>query len=50
MTALEPSGKVYVHGEYWNAESSDTGGAIGKGASIIVERVDGMTLRVRKVS
>jgi membrane-bound serine protease (ClpP class) len=50
VTALEPSGKVYVHGEYWNAESSDTGGAIGKGASIIVERVDGMTLRVRKVS
>jgi len=50
VTALEPHGKVFVHGEYWNAESSESGGAIGKGAPIIVERVDGMTLRVRKGS
>ena len=50
VTALEPHGKVFVHGEYWNAESSESGGAIGKGAPIIVERVDGMPLRVRKGS
>jgi membrane protein implicated in regulation of membrane protease activity len=29
---------------------SESDGAIGKGAPIIVERVDGMTLRVRKGS
>jgi membrane-bound serine protease (ClpP class) len=50
VTALEPRGKVFVHGEYWNAEMSESDGAIGKGAPIIVERVDGMTLRVRKGS
>ena len=47
---LAPHGKVFVHGEYWNAESADAGEAIGQGASVIVERVDGMTLRVRKTS
>jgi membrane-bound serine protease (ClpP class) len=50
VTALAPSGKVFVHGEYWNAEASGLGGAIDAGASVIVERVDGMTLRVRKAS
>jgi membrane-bound serine protease (ClpP class) len=47
VTALAPNGKVSVHGEYWNAESGE---AIDSGASIIVERVDGMTLRVRKAT
>jgi membrane-bound serine protease (ClpP class) len=47
VTELAPQGKVSVHGEYWNAESGE---AIPSGASIIVERVDGMTLRVRKAS
>ncbi|HET9951214.1 MAG TPA: nodulation protein NfeD [Candidatus Eisenbacteria bacterium] len=47
VTALAPSGKVSVHGEYWNAESGEV---IDTGAPVIVERVDGMTLRVRKAS
>jgi len=50
VTALAPGGKVFVHGEYWNAETSERGEAIDVGASVIVERVDGMTLRVRKAS
>ncbi|HEY6572595.1 MAG TPA: nodulation protein NfeD, partial [Candidatus Eisenbacteria bacterium] len=47
VTALAPNGKVSVHGEYWNAESGEV---IDTGAPVIVERVDGMTLRVRKAS
>ena len=47
VTPLAPKGKVFVHGEYWNAESGEV---IDTGASVIVERVDGMTLRVRKAS
>lgn len=47
VTALAPKGKVFVHGEYWNAESGEV---IDTGAPVIVERVDGMTLRVRKAS
>lgn len=50
VTALAPRGKVFVHGEYWNAESAASGEAIETGAPIIVERVDGMTLRVRKAT
>jgi len=47
VTAVAPHGKVSVHGEYWEAESGE---AIVAGAPVIVERVDGMTLRVRKAS
>jgi membrane-bound serine protease (ClpP class) len=47
VTAVAPHGKISVHGEYWEAESGE---AIDAGASVIVERVDGMTLRVRKAS
>ncbi len=47
VTALAPRGKISVHGEYWNAESGEV---IDTGAPVIVERVDGMTLRVRKAS
>ena len=47
ITALAPHGKVSVHGEYWEAESGE---AIVAGAPVIVERVDGMLLRVRKAS
>ena len=47
VTALAPTGRVSVHGEYWNAESGEV---IDTGALVIVERVDGMTLRVRKAS
>jgi len=45
LTNLEPSGRVFVHGEYWEAESSER---IERGASIVVDRVDGMRLQVHK--
>ncbi len=44
---LDPTGKVFVHGEYWDARSA--AGTIAPGERIIVERVEGLTLVVRKV-
>jgi len=45
---LEPEGTVFLNGEYWTARAVD--GPIPKGAQIRVERVDGRTLIVRRVS
>lgn len=45
-TAIDPRGKVEVHGEIWNAES---GSAIEAGAEIEVEAVDGMTLKIKPI-
>lgn len=45
LTNLEPAGRVFVHGENWEAESSER---IERGASIVVDRVDGMRLQVHK--
>jgi membrane-bound serine protease (ClpP class) len=42
-TALDPEGKVFVHGEYWNATSS---GPVPEGARVRVLAVDGLHLRV----
>jgi membrane-bound serine protease (ClpP class) len=42
-TALAPRGKVFVHGEYWDAESS---APVESGARVRVVRVDGMLLQV----
>lgn len=44
-TALEPEGKVFVHGEYWNAHSVE---ALPAGAAVEVTRVDGLRLEVRR--
>ncbi len=44
-SALEPDGKVFVRGEYWNA-SADT--KIGAGDSVEVVAVEGLRLRVRR--
>jgi membrane-bound serine protease (ClpP class) len=38
-------GRIFVHGEYWAAEADER---IEKGAPVVVDRVDGMRLRVRK--
>jgi len=38
-------GQIFVHGEYWAAESNDR---IEKGTPVVVEKVDGMRLRVKK--
>jgi membrane-bound serine protease (ClpP class) len=45
--ALDPAGRVFVHGEIWDAVSD--GGAVAVGVSVRVERVDSMTLHVRPV-
>jgi membrane-bound serine protease (ClpP class) len=46
-TALNPSGKVYVHGEIWDAISSSD---LSKGQSVVVRSMDGFLLRVDPVS
>ncbi|MFQ5525317.1 MAG: nodulation protein NfeD [Thermoanaerobaculia bacterium] len=43
-SALSPKGKVFVHGELWDARSEEP---IGSGSEVVVVGVDGMTLRVR---
>ena len=42
-TPLAPSGKVFVHGEYWDVDSTQQ---VEKGASVKVIAVDGMRLKV----
>lgn len=42
-TDISPEGKVYVHGEIWNARSA---GPINRGAAVRVVKVDGMTVIV----
>ena len=45
LTDLGPAGQVFVHGEYWAAEADQP---IAKGARVVVHRVDGLVLRVKK--
>ncbi len=42
---LSPSGKVFVHGEYWNAQADDE---IGVGERVEVIGYEGMSLKVRR--
>jgi membrane-bound serine protease (ClpP class) len=46
-TDLAPDGKVFVHGEYWDARSLE--GEIARGETVIVEEIEGRTLLVRRV-
>jgi membrane-bound serine protease (ClpP class) len=46
-SALAPRGKIFVHGEYWNAEAD---GEIALGERVEVVGVDGMTLKVKRIS
>jgi len=45
-TALDPAGKVFLEGEWWNAVADVP---VAAGELVDVEAVDGMTLRVRRV-
>jgi membrane-bound serine protease (ClpP class) len=47
LTALSPEGKVFIHGEYWNAISATP---IPPGTSIRVIGVQGLTLKVDPIS
>ena len=42
-TPLEPSGKVFVHGEYWDAISSSP---VRAGERVRVRAIEGLTLKV----
>jgi membrane-bound serine protease (ClpP class) len=44
-TAIEGRGKVFVHGEYWDARSKES---IPEGATVKIIRVDGLLLDVEK--
>lgn len=46
-TALAPGGKVFVHGEYWDAVSS---APVEAGARVRVTDIQGLTLKVEPVS
>jgi len=45
-TTIAPEGKVYVHGEYWNAVSDEP---IQKGGKVQVIGTAGLELRVKKI-
>jgi membrane-bound serine protease (ClpP class) len=44
---LAPEGKVFVNGEYWDAWSDQP---IAAGSRVMVERVEGMRLKVKKIT
>jgi len=44
--SLNPKGRVLVHGEMWNAESDN---AISDGEKVVVEAVEGLKIKVRKI-
>jgi membrane-bound serine protease (ClpP class) len=44
-TRLQPRGQVYLHGELWQAEAAE-GEDVGPGREVVVEGVEGLTLRV----
>jgi len=44
LSDIAEQGRVFVHGEYWNARSDSL---ITKGSSVRVVKVDGMLLTVR---
>jgi membrane-bound serine protease (ClpP class) len=47
-TELKPSGTVQLAGEQWTAELVEGEEPLPKGARVVVERVEGLRLRVRK--
>jgi len=46
-TALDPSGFVFLDGEYWTADS-EGGEAIQSGERVVVTEVQGLRLKVRR--
>jgi membrane-bound serine protease (ClpP class) len=47
QTSLSPRGKIFVHGELWDAVSSSE---VSVGQSVVVLRVDGLVLAVDPVA
>jgi len=46
ISSLRPEGKVFVHGEYWNAQSDEE---IEKGEAIEVVGVSDLMLTVKRI-
>ena len=44
-TPLDPSGKVFIRGEYWTVDAEE---GIGEGEAIEVVAVEGLKLKVRR--
>jgi membrane-bound serine protease (ClpP class) len=47
QSALTPRGKIFVHGELWDAVSSSD---VPAGQSVVVRRVDGLLLQVEPLT
>ncbi|MFZ0541542.1 MAG: NfeD family protein, partial [Candidatus Sulfotelmatobacter sp.] len=47
QTALCPRGKIFVHGELWDAVSSAD---VSAGQSVVVRRIDGLLLQVEPLA
>jgi len=47
QTALSPDGKVFVHGELWNAIATSP---LPAGQLVVVRRIDGLTLQVEPLA
>jgi membrane-bound serine protease (ClpP class) len=47
QTALSPRGKIFVHGELWDAVSASD---VPAGQSVVVQRVDGLVLQVEPLA
>jgi membrane-bound serine protease (ClpP class) len=47
VETLDPTGRVRIKGELWNAETIDN--KVEKGEKIVVENIDGLNLLVRKI-
>jgi membrane-bound serine protease (ClpP class) len=47
QTALSPSGKIFVHGELWDAVSS---AEVPAGQTVVVRQIDGLLLQVEPVT
>jgi len=45
-TQLSPEGKVFIHGELWDAVAS---GSVDAGQAVVVRRIDGLRLEVEPV-
>jgi membrane-bound serine protease (ClpP class) len=45
LSDLAPSGQVFLHGEYWTAQAD---APIAKGSTVVVDRVDGLLLKVKQ--
>jgi len=45
-TQLSPEGKVFIHGELWDAVAS---GTVDAGQAVVVRRIDGLRLEVEPV-